>query len=83
MLLSKAIGFRIIAILFTSLFTGLQTSLILNIGLFLLYYFYDLIWYRYLVSCFPIKKQVVRMGLSPAQFLASGQRASGEPGNGG
>jgi hypothetical protein len=56
MLFFKAVGFRIIAILFTSLFTGIATSIILNIGLFLLYYFYDILWYKYLVSCFPIKK---------------------------
>ena len=31
-----------------------------------------------LFSCFS-QKQVVRMGLSPAWFLASSQRASGEP----
>jgi len=31
-----------------------------------------------LFSCFS-QEQVVRMGLSPAWFLASSQRASGEP----
>jgi hypothetical protein len=32
-----------------------------------------------LVSCFSIKKQVVRMGLSPAWFPISSQRIGGEP----
>lgn len=40
----KTFGFRIIAISFTSFFVPIQTSIILNIGLFLLYYFYDLLW---------------------------------------
>jgi hypothetical protein len=45
--LIKALGFRILAILFTALFVPIETSLVLNIGLFVIYYVYDLIWLRY------------------------------------
>jgi len=73
----KAIGFRIIAILFTSLFTGISTSITLNIGLFFIYYFYDILWHKFKVSNF-LKKLVVRMGLLPPSFLplVKGQVAS-------
>jgi uncharacterized membrane protein len=47
-LIIKSIGFRILAILFTSIITGLSLSLTIHIGLFLLYYFYELLWDKYL-----------------------------------
>ena len=47
-LLIKSLGFRVVAIVFTSFFTSIETSLVLNLGLFLLYYLYDLIWMKYL-----------------------------------
>jgi len=46
-LIWKAIGFRILAILFTAMITGFSMSITIHIGLFLLYYFYDLLWDKY------------------------------------
>jgi hypothetical protein len=44
----KAIIFRLLVIFVTALFTGLKVSIILNIILFLLYYIYDIFWFKYI-----------------------------------
>jgi hypothetical protein len=41
---AKAVGFRLLAVLFISLFTGFQASVIMNVGLFCLYILYDILW---------------------------------------
>jgi len=46
-LVIKSIGFRVVAIIFTSFFVPFKTSLVLNVGLFLLYYLYDILWINY------------------------------------
>ena len=45
-MLWKALAYRVIAIAFTALFTGISKSIQIHIGLTLIYYLFDLIWDR-------------------------------------
>ncbi|MFZ9946308.1 MAG: hypothetical protein ACO3FK_09740 [Vulcanococcus sp.] len=45
-LIWKALAYRVVAIAFTALFTGIKTSLEIHIGLTLIYYLFDLGWER-------------------------------------
>ena len=45
-LIWKALAYRVIAIAFTAIFTGIKTSLEIHIGLTLIYYLFDLGWER-------------------------------------
>ncbi|MEN9861127.1 MAG: hypothetical protein RLZZ515_1609 [Cyanobacteriota bacterium] len=45
-LIWKALIYRVVAIAFTALFTGIKTSLEIHIGLTLIYYLFDLGWER-------------------------------------
>jgi hypothetical protein len=45
-LIWKALTYRVIAIAFTALFTGISKSLQIHIGLTLIYYLFDVIWDR-------------------------------------
>ena len=45
-LIWKALAYRVVAIAFTALFTGIQQSLEIHIGLTLIYVLFDLAWER-------------------------------------
>jgi hypothetical protein len=45
-LIWKALAYRVVAIAFTALFTGIKESLEIRIGLTLIYYLFDLGWER-------------------------------------
>ncbi len=45
-LLWKALAYRVIAIAFTALFTGISKSLQIHLGLTLIYYLFDVLWDR-------------------------------------
>ncbi len=45
-LIWKALAYRVVAIAFTALFTGIKQSLEIHIGLTLIYYLFDLAWER-------------------------------------
>jgi hypothetical protein len=44
----KALAYRVIAIAFTALFTGISKSIEIHIGLTLIYYLFDLGWERWI-----------------------------------
>lgn len=46
-LLWKALAYRVIAIAFTALFTGISKSIQIHIGLTLIYYLFDVLWDRH------------------------------------
>ncbi|MFZ9148380.1 hypothetical protein [Vulcanococcus sp.] len=46
-LLWKALAYRVIAIAFTALFTGISKSLEIHAGLTLIYYVFDVLWERW------------------------------------
>ena len=55
MVFAKSIGYRILSMLFAWAVTGsLSTSIVLNIGYTIIYYFYEKLWekYSYKVSYF-------------------------------
>jgi hypothetical protein len=45
-LIWKALAYRVVAIAFTALFTGIKQSIEIHIGLTLIYYIFDLAWER-------------------------------------
>lgn len=46
-LIWKALAYRVVAIAFTALFTGIKQSLEIHIGLTLIYYVFDVGWERF------------------------------------
>jgi len=48
MRLAKSLGYRVLSMLFAYIVTGsLATSIILNIGYTIIYYFYEILWEKH------------------------------------
>jgi hypothetical protein len=61
-LIWKALAYRVVAIAFTALFTGIKQSLEIHIGLTLIYYLFDLAWERIT----PRRSKAEQDGAAPA-----------------
>lgn len=46
----KAVAYRVVAVAFTALFTGISRSLEIHIGLTAIYYLFDVGWERFIVG---------------------------------
>ena len=48
MRLAKSLGYRVLSMLFAYIVTGsIATSIVLNIGYTIIYYFYEMLWEKY------------------------------------